>query len=155
MSRAHLLAEDSAFVDPGAKAHVPGMKPLERVTTIPDHYAPFLLSQAIRYGELLFISGQAGAGEDGKIVDGGFLAQGEQAFVNLGRVLEAGAASLRDVLKVTIFVTDMRHFRDVVELRRRFFAEPYPADTIAEVKALYDPAAMIEIEAIARVQPAA
>lgn len=126
---------------------------LQRITTRPDHYEPFLLSQGIRFGNLLFISGQAGAGDDGKIVAGGFLAQGEQAFSNLRRALEAGGASLADVIKVTIFVTDMGHFDDVVALRRRFFSAPYPADTIAEIKALYDPAAMIEIEAIAAARP--
>lgn len=124
---------------------------LARVVTTPDNYAPFLLSQGIRYGDLLFISGQAGAGEDGKVVEGGFRAQGEQAFANLRRALEAGGSSLDDVIKVTIFVTDMSNFGEVVELRRRFFSEPYPADTIAEVKALYDPKVMIEIEAIAAV----
>ncbi len=124
---------------------------LERITTQPDNYEPFLLSQGIRFGNLVFISGQAGAGDDGKIVVGGFRAQGEQAFANLRRALEAGGSSLRDVIKVTIFVTDMSNFQQVVELRRKFFSEPYPADTIAEVKALYDPAAMIEIEAIAAV----
>ncbi|ANN65443.1 RidA family protein [Bordetella bronchialis] len=124
---------------------------LEQVITRPDNYAPFLLSQGIRFGNLLFISGQAGAGDDGKIVSGGFAAQGEQAFLNLRRALEAGGSSLKDVIKVTIFVTDMGRFQDVVALRRRFFSAPYPADTIAEVKALYDPAAMIEIEAIAAV----
>ncbi|MER2252765.1 RidA family protein [Methylorubrum podarium] len=127
---------------------------LERVVTEPDNYAPFLLSQGIRYGNLVFISGQAGAGDDGRIVEGGFRAQGEQAFANLRRALEAGGSSLKDVIKVTIFVTDMGHFADVVELRRKFFSAPYPADTIAEVKALYDPAAMIEIEAIAAVRDA-
>jgi 2-iminobutanoate/2-iminopropanoate deaminase len=127
---------------------------LERVVTEPDNYAPYLLSQGIRYGNLLFISGQAGAGDDGRIVAGGFRAQGEQAFANLRRALEAGGSSLDDVIKVTILVTDMGHFADVVALRRRFFSEPYPADTIAEVRALYDPAAMIEIEAIAAVRPA-
>ena len=125
---------------------------LARVVTTPDNYAPFLLSQGIRYGDLLFISGQAGAGEDGKVVEGGFRAQGEQAFANLRRALEAGGSSLDDVIKVTIFVTDMGNFEEVVELRRRFFSEPYPADTIAEVKALYDPKVMIEIEAIAAVR---
>ena len=53
------------------------------------------------------------------------------------------------MVKVTIFVTDMGHFDDVVTLRREFFAAPYPADTIAEIRALYTPDAMIEIEAIA------
>lgn len=126
---------------------------LERVVTQPDPYAPYLLSQGIRYGNLLFVSGQAGAGEDGRIVAGGFRAQGEQAFANLRRALEAGGSSLDQVIKVTIFVTDMGHFQEVVELRRQFFSAPYPADTIAEIKALYDPAAMIEIEAIAAVDP--
>ncbi len=125
---------------------------LERIITQPDPYEPYLLSQGIRFGDLLFISGQAGAGADGRIVDGGFTAQGEQAFANLRRALEAGGSSLRDVIKVTIFVTDMGHFQDVVALRRKFFSAPYPADTIAEIKALYDPRAMIEIEAIAAVR---
>lgn len=127
---------------------------LERVITTPDNYAPFLLSQGIRFGNLLFISGQAGVDEGGKIVEGGFLAQGEQAFANLGRALKAGGSSLRDVIKVTIFVTDMGNFQEVVELRRKFFSEPYPADTIAEVKALYNPDVMIEIEAIAAISTA-
>ena len=127
---------------------------LERVHTAPDNYAPFLLSQGIKFGNLLFISGQAGAADDGKIVAGGFRAQGEQAFANLRRALEAGGSSLKDVIKVTIFVTGMGNFQDVVELRRTFFTEPYPADTIAEVNALYDPEAMIEIEAIAAIRDA-
>jgi len=126
---------------------------LERVVTQPDHYEPFLLSQGIKFGDLLFISGQAGAGDDGKIVEGGFRAQGEQAFANLRRALEAGGSSLKHVIKVTIFVTDMKNFEEVIALRRTFFSAPYPADTIAEIKALYDPKAMIEIEAIAAVRP--
>lgn len=125
---------------------------LERVVTTPDNYEAFLLSQGIKFGNLLFISGQAGAGDDGKIVEGGFRAQGEQAFTNLRRALEAGGSSLDDVIKVTIFVTDMGNFKEVVDLRRKFFSEPYPADTIAEVKALYDPSVMIEIEAIAGIR---
>lgn len=127
---------------------------LERVVTTPDNYAPYLLSQGIKYGNLLFISGQAGAADDGTIVAGEFLEQGKQAFENLRRALEAGGSSLSDVIKVTIFVTDMSRFDDVVALRRMFFSEPYPADTIAEVCALYHPDAMIEIEAIAAIHGA-
>ena len=126
---------------------------IERVITHPDPYEPFLLSQGIKANGWLFISGQAGAGQDGKIVPGGFLAQGRQAFANLRRALEAGGAGLKDIVKVTIFVTDMGHFDDVVALRREFFAAPYPADTIAEIRALYTPEAMIEIEAIAVMPP--
>lgn len=123
----------------------------EHIVTQPDHYAPYLLSQGIRFGDLVFISGQAAGGEDGRIVPGNFLTQGRQAFANLRRALEAGGSSLQDVIKVTIFVTDMANFQDVVQLRREFFSAPYPADTIAQITALYDPSALIEIEAIAAV----
>jgi 2-iminobutanoate/2-iminopropanoate deaminase len=124
---------------------------LQRVHTTHDVYEPYLLSQGIRMGNVLYISGQAGYDNEGRIVAGGFRAQGEQAFANLRRALEAGGSSLKNVAKVTIFVTDMSHFKEVVELRRKYFAEPYPADTIVEIKALYTPEAMIEIEAIAAV----
>ncbi|QCI67131.1 RidA family protein [Phreatobacter stygius] len=122
---------------------------IARVVTSPDPYEPYLLSQGIRAGEFLFISGQAGYGDDGDIVAGGFRAQGEQAFANLERALLAGGSSLKQVVKVTIFVTDMGHFDEVVALRRKHFAAPFPADSIVEVKALYTPEAMIEIEAVA------
>jgi reactive intermediate/imine deaminase len=122
---------------------------LKRIMTVPDPYEPYLLSQGIQVGNLVFISGQAGYGDDGRIVSGGFRAQSEQAFGNLRRALEAGGASLKSVVKVTIFLTDMGKFKEVVDLRRKFFSPPYPADTIVEVKALYTPEAMVEIEAIA------
>lgn len=123
---------------------------VERVKTNPDPYEPFLLSQGIRYRDLLFISGQAGYGDDGQIVAGGFDAQADQAFANLDRALRAGGSSLADVVKVTIFVTDMAaNFAAVVEHRRRHFTAPYPADSIVEVAGLYVPEAEIEIEAIA------
>lgn len=127
---------------------------IQRVETTPDPYEPYLLSQGIRAGSLLFISGQAGYTDDGRIAEGGFIAQGEQAFTNLDRALVAGGSNLESVVKVTIFVTDMSNFGHVVELRRKHFRPPYPADSIVEVKGLYTPAAMIEIEAIAVVDEA-
>ena len=122
---------------------------LEQITTEPDPYRPFLLSQGIRVGNLLFISGQAGYADDGRIVAGDFRAQGEQAFSNLDRALVAGGSNLDNVVKVTIFLTDMSNFGAIVELRRQYFSAPYPADSIVEVSSLYTPEAMIEIEAIA------
>ena len=126
---------------------------LNQITTHPDPYAPYLLSQGIRVGDLIFVSGQAGYGDDGRIVEGGFRAQAEQAFFNLDRVLRAGGSDLGSVVKVTIFLTDMGNFKAVVDLRRKFFTAPYPADSIVEVSALYSPDVMFEIEAIAAVAP--
>ena len=124
---------------------------LHGITTRPDPYKPYLLSQAIKAGPFVFVSGQAGYDNDGNIVTGGFAAQGEQAFSNLNRALTAAGSSLKEVAKVTIFVTDMTQFYEVVALRRKYFSQPYPADSIVEVKGLYTPEAMIEIEAIALV----
>lgn len=123
---------------------------LQRIVTKPDPYEPFRLSQGYRVGDLLFISGQAAYDDAGKIVaPGDFDAQANQAFANLERALRSGGSSLRNVVKVTIFLTDMAHFAKIVELRGRYFSPPYPADTIVEVRSLYHEDAMIEIEAIA------
>jgi enamine deaminase RidA (YjgF/YER057c/UK114 family) len=70
----------------------------------------------------------------------------------LYRALKAGGSDLAHVIKVTIFLTSMSHFPKIVELRRKWFRAPYPADTIVEVSGLYSPDAMIEIEAIAAVR---
>ncbi|HET7552940.1 MAG TPA: RidA family protein [Gemmatimonadaceae bacterium] len=129
---------------------------IERIITRPDPYEPFRLAQGYRVGDLLFISGQAAIGDDGGLVGvGEFDAQAEQAFRNLDRALRAGGSSLANVVKVTIYLTDMRNFAKIVELRGRWFTAPYPADTIVEVRSLYSPDAMIEIEAIAVVDAAA
>jgi 2-iminobutanoate/2-iminopropanoate deaminase len=125
---------------------------IQRVETRPDPYEPYLLSQAIRLGDLVFVSGQAGYDDQGRIVSGGFRAQAERAFANLERALIAGGASLASVVKVTLFVKDMGNFADVIELRRKYFKPPYPADTIVEVSALYTPEALFEIEAVAAIE---
>jgi 2-iminobutanoate/2-iminopropanoate deaminase len=128
---------------------------LERVATDPDPYEPYRISQAMRVGDLIFVSGQAAIDRDGQLVGvGDFDAQAEQAFRNLSDVLEAGGSSLSDIVKVTIFLTDMANFPKIVELRGKWFSEPYPADTILQVVALAFPELEIEIEAVAVVRSA-
>jgi 2-iminobutanoate/2-iminopropanoate deaminase len=127
-----------------------------KISIVPDPYEPFRLAQGYRVGDLLFISGQAAIDGDGQIVGvGDFDAQAEQVFANLERVLNAGGSSLKNVIKVTIFVRDMSNFDKIVELRGRYFTSPYPADTIVEVSSLYSPEALLEIEAIAIADEAA
>ena len=123
---------------------------IERITTDPDPYEPFRLALGYRVGDLLFVSGQASIDENAQLVgEGDFDAQSEQTFLNLKRVLEAGGSSLANVVKVTIFLTDMANFPKIVELRGKWFTAPYPADTIVEVSSLAFPELMIEIEAVA------
>ena len=128
------------------------MPDIEQIATDPDPYAPYRISQAIRFGDLVFVSGQAAIDEHGLVGVGDFDAQAEQAFTNLASVLEAGGSSLRDIVKVTIFLTDMGNFRKIVELRGKWFVEPYPADTIVQVVSLALPELEIEIEAVAVVR---
>jgi reactive intermediate/imine deaminase len=127
------------------------MTDINQIATDPDPYAPYLLSQGIRVGDLLLVSGQVGIDDAGELVSlDDFETQADQAFRNLLRVLEAGGSSLDRVAKVTIFLTDMAtNFPKVVELRRKWFSQPYPADTIVEVQSLYRPEVLLEIEAIA------
>jgi reactive intermediate/imine deaminase len=103
----------------------------------------------MRVGDLVFVSGQAAIDQNGGLVGvGDFDAQAELVFQNLARVLEAAGSSLADVVKVTIYLTDMANFPKIVELRGKWFTEPYPADTIVEVASLALPELEIEIEAI-------
>jgi reactive intermediate/imine deaminase len=123
---------------------------IERVTLEPDWYEPYRISQAIRANGLIFVSGQAGIDESGRTVAAGDLdAQGRQAFANLTRVLGAAGASLSDVVKVTIMVTDMSQLDVIIKLREEYFSEPYPADTLLQVARLAQPDWLIEIDAIA------
>jgi 2-iminobutanoate/2-iminopropanoate deaminase len=129
---------------------------IKKIAINPDPYELFRLAQGYRAGDLLFISGQAAIDGNGKIVGiGDFDAQAEQVFSNLERVLRAGGSSLKNVIKVTIFLRDMANFDKIVALRGRYFTPPYPADTIVEVSSLYSPDALLEIEAIAVADEAA
>ena len=124
---------------------------IQQIKIDPDPYAPYLLSQGMRVGDLLLISGQTGIDSAGELVSlDDFDAQADRAFRNLGQVLEAGGSSLDKVVKVTIFLTDMAaNFPKIVELRRKWFTPPYPADTIVEVRSLALPALELEIDVIA------
>ncbi|WP_245869465.1 RidA family protein [Actinomadura meyerae] len=123
---------------------------IERVATTPDWYEPYRISQAIRAGGFIYVSGQAGIDEQGRTVPGGFMEQGRRAFQNVQRVLEAAGADLTDVVKIGIFVRDMAADLDgVIRLREEFLSEPYPADTLLEVSSLAQPDWRIEVEAVA------
>ncbi|WP_165045603.1 RidA family protein [Dysgonomonas sp. ZJ709] len=123
---------------------------IDRIIINPDPYEPFRLAQGYRVDDMLYISGQTAIDDSGNLVGiGNFDIQAERTFQNLEKVLNAGGSSLKNVIKVTIFLRNMSNFSKIVELRGRYFCEPYPADTIVEVSSLYSPDALIEIDAIA------
>ncbi|CAI8417604.1 MAG: 2-iminobutanoate/2-iminopropanoate deaminase [Porticoccaceae bacterium UBA1117] len=124
-----------------------------QIKTNPDSMEPFNIAQGYTVGNLIFTSGQAAIDSEGNIVGvDDFDAQAEQGFKNLSDVLQQGGSSLAQVMKVTIYLTDMTNFMKVVALRERFFSAPYPADTLIEVSSLALPELEIEIEAIALTQ---
>ena len=125
------------------------MKP-EPILLDPDPLAPYRISPGFKVNGMLYLSGHAAISESGELVGiGDFEAQTKATFESLQRTLLAGGSDLSKVIKVTIYLTDMSHFEEIVALRGEWFSEPYPADTIVEVKALALPELMIEIEAIA------
>lgn len=125
----------------------------KRIHMTPDTYEPFNIALGYTVGNLVFVSGQAAIDDQGKVVGvGDFDRQAEQAFANLKKVLEAGGSSMRKIVKVNIYLTDMSNFPKIVALRARHFSKPYPADTIVEVRSLALKELMIEIEAIALVE---
>jgi 2-iminobutanoate/2-iminopropanoate deaminase len=125
---------------------------ITKITAEPDWYEPYAISLGIRTGNLVFVSGQAAVDEQGNTVgEGDFDAQARQVFANLERVLRNAGTDLAHVVKVTIFVTDMSVINQVIGLRREYFTEPYPADTIAQVSSLGRPEWQIEIEAVATI----
>ena len=116
----------------------------------PDPLATYFISPGFKANGLLYLSGHAAISESGELVGvGDFAAQAQATFESLQRTLRAGGSDLSKVIKVTIYLTDMSHFEEVVALRQKWFSAPYPADTIVEVSALALPELMIEIEAIA------
>ena len=109
-------------------------------------------SHAIKVGNIIYVSGQVGMGEDNKVAAGGFEAQAKQALENLKRVLEASGAYFKDIVKLNTYVTTMEFMPVYRELRRSYFGDHYPASTLIQVAGLALPEFLIEIEAVAVVE---
>ena len=94
-------------------------------------------SQAIRTGDLVFLSGQIPLAADTmEVVDGDFEARARQVFRNLAAVADAAGGSLNDVVKLTIFLTDLDNFATVNSVMEEFFEQPFPARAAVGVASL-------------------
>ena len=107
-------------------------------------------------GRIIFISGQTALDRDGHVVGKhDFGAQAEQVFANLAMALEARGCTAANLVKLTVFLTDINNLARYREARNRFFATVTPAAapavTLVEVSKLFGADLMIEIEAIAAV----
>jgi reactive intermediate/imine deaminase len=105
-------------------------------------------SQAVKVDNTVYISGQIPLDPASmEVVDGGTEAQITRVFDNLSAVAEAAGGSLKDVVKLTIFLTDLGCFPIVNEIMARYFSEPYPARAAIEVSAL-PKAVEVEMDAV-------
>jgi reactive intermediate/imine deaminase len=112
-----------------------------------SHYA-----DAVRAGELLFVSGVVPVDADGRLVGGDdVVAQAQAVFENMRRVLAAAGAGPEDIVKVTVFLTDVDDRPRINPVRQAFFGETRPASTLVEVSRLAIPGAKLEVEAVAMV----
>lgn len=122
----------------------------EPITT--DRIAPPAgpFAPAIRSGDTVYLSGQIGEDPDtGKLVAGGITPQTEQTFRNVESVLRAAGKTFDDVVKVSVFLSDIRDFQSMNAVYARHFTPPYPARTTVAVAALPLGAA-VEIDLVAR-----
>jgi len=102
---------------------------------------------AVRAGNLLFISGATA--RDTEAANGTAAQQAEAVLKKLAHILEAEGGILANVVKVTVFVTDIADRDAIAAVRRRYFQEGYPASTLVQVSALAAPNLKVEIEAVA------
>jgi 2-iminobutanoate/2-iminopropanoate deaminase len=123
--------------------------PLKPITSdrVAKPVGPF--SPAVRDGDRVYTSGQiAQDPATGKLIEGDVAAQTAQVLQNLEAVLTAADKSLADVVKVNVYLADMRNFAEMNEVYARHFAAPYPARTTIAVAAL-PLGAIVEMEMIA------
>ena len=118
-----------------------------------DVFDPRGYSQAIKVTgaqTILFLSGQVAYDEKGGPAHrGDFTAQARTVFRAIKAQVEAGGGSLANVVKLTTYLTDIRHRADLVPVREEFFGKKLPASTLIGVAALAHPDWLIEVEAIA------
>ncbi|WP_135855095.1 Rid family detoxifying hydrolase [Halorussus salinus] len=116
-------------------------------TDAPASIGPF--SQGIIDGDRIFVSGQGPVDpETGEVIDGGIREQTDRTMENIAAVLEAGGASLDDLVKTTVFVQDMADYTEINEVYATHVTEPYPARSAVQVVDL--PVDIgVEIEAVA------
>jgi 2-iminobutanoate/2-iminopropanoate deaminase len=107
-------------------------------------------TDAVRWGDLLFVSGCAPIGPDGEVVAPGDVAgQARVVHEYLGAALRAAGTDFAHVLKVTVYLLDVGDRAAVNEVRREFFGDARPASTLVEVSALVLPGLLVEVEAVA------
>ena len=121
--------------------------------SVPDvaEAAPGLWSNAIRAGDMLFISGQVARPFDGStgMVGTDEYEQTKQIFSRIDRIVKAAGGTMDNLVKMTIYVVNIEQNTEVWRARREFFSGDFPASTLVEVRSLAGPETLVEIETVA------
>jgi 2-iminobutanoate/2-iminopropanoate deaminase len=122
------------------------MKTIVQTKLAPQAIGPY--SQAIKLGNLLFVSGQLGLDFTGNFTAADISSQTHQALENIKVILEAAGLQMADVVKTTIYLVDLKDFATVNNIYGEYFQAPFPARACVQVAQL-PKEALVEIEAIA------
>ncbi len=118
---------------------------IEGLGPLISHY-----TDAVRFGDLLFISGIVAFDGDGNVVgEDDVVAQARQVFDNMGRILAEVGCGFEDVLTVTVFMTDINDRPKINPVREEVFGDARPASTLIEISKMVYPELMVEVNAVA------
>jgi len=134
---------------------MPAAQSKSRITRIKSATAPEpppgTWSNCLTVNGVAYVAGLVARGQDGKVVEGDEYDQAKAIFVKMRGLIEAAGGTMSDVVKVVIFVTDIKNREKVWRARREVFTGDFPVSTLVEVAALASPDLKVEIEAIAHV----
>lgn len=119
---------------------------VEGVAAPAGHYSHGIVASP---GRTLYVAGQVALDENGQLVGKGDIeAQTRQVLTNLERVVTSAGGSMADVVKASVYLTSLEYRAPVGAIRKEFFPDPPPANTLLVVSSLADPDFLVEIDAV-------